>query len=126
MKKILTVSALALGLVSTCAMAQENTGWSYKAETSKHNIRVSCPEPNSTACTYESWNKPKKVGQGTPDLTIQNGEHMLAANGNSAYTFTTGNVTIELFDELRGNKDDSLDVSVNGKRKNHYHLTWKN
>ncbi len=120
MKKILIASAIAMSFVSTSAMA--DSSWTSHYSTAKHNVRVTCPETGSNHCTYESWNKPKKIGQGKADLFIRNGQHSLYTNGNSSYTFNTGNVTIEIFDELRGDSDDSLDISVNGKLKNHYRL----
>ena len=120
MKKILIVSAITLGFASSAAMA--DSSWSYHYSTAKHEIRVTCSAPQSNQCSYESWNKPKNLGQGKADLIIRHGQHTLYANGNSTYTFRTGNVTIELFDELRGNNKDSLEVSVNGNVKNRYRL----
>ncbi len=121
MKKILAVSVLALG-VASCAVAGD-AGWRYTYSSIKHNIRVSCPEAGSSQCTYECWNKPRQAGQGSPDLSLKDGQHILYPNGNSLYRFTTGNVRIEVFDSLRHDEDDSLDVYINGRRKNHYRLT---
>ncbi len=122
MKQWLVMFVIAMGFVSAVASAGD-ASWHSVYSTSRHNIRVTCPEAGSDQCIYESWNKPRDVGQGKADLTIHGGKHILAVNGNSSYLFRTGNVTIELFDELRGDSDDSLDVSVNGQRKSHYHLT---
>ena len=121
MKGIVAAAALALGFAS-CAVA-EDTGWQYTYSSLKHNIRVSCPDVGSVQCTYECWNKPRQVGQGKPDLALEDGRHILYPNGNSLYRFTTGNVRIEVFDSLRHDEDDSLDVYISGRRKNHYRLT---
>ena len=121
MKKILAVSVVAFGVVC-CASAGE-AGWHYTYSSVKHNIRVSCPEVGSGECIYECWNRPRQVGQGKADLTLKGGRHILYPNGNSLYRFTTGNVRIEVFDALRHDEDDSLDVYINGQRKNHYRLT---
>ena len=121
MKGIVAVIALALGFAS-CVVA-EDTGWRYTYSSIKHNIRVSCPEVGSAQCTYKCWNKPRRVGQGRPDLVLEDGRHILYPNGNSLYRFTAGRVRIEVFDSLRHDEDDSLDVYINDRRKNHYRLT---
>ena len=121
MKRLLLVPIL-VGLASAAA---SDAGWCYRYATSRHNIRVACPEVGSGQCTYEVWNKPKSVGQGKADLAIQGGKHILVANGNSLYRFTTGNAVIELFDALRDNRHDSLDIYINGRRKSHYRLIAK-
>ena len=121
MKGIVAAVALALGFAS--GAVAEDTGWHYTYSSLKHNIRVSCPEVGSAQCTYECWNKLRRVGQGRPDLALEDGRHILYPNGNSLYRFTTGNVRIEVFDSLRHDEDDSLDVYINGRRKNHYRLT---
>ena len=65
MKKLLTVGLISLGLVSTSVFAE-----TY--QTNKHNIRINCL--NYGDCTYQSWNKPRQIGQGKPDLEIEDGE----------------------------------------------------
>lgn len=123
-EKILTIGLVSLGLVSGNAFSGTYT-WIY--ETSKHNIKITCSvgqeDLRSENCTYQSWNKPKRVGQGKPDLQIKRGSWGLFANGDSEFEFKTGNVKIEMFDELRGYKDDYLDVYINGRKKDHYRLT---
>ncbi|MGN0918878.1 MAG: hypothetical protein ACI4NO_07015 [Oxalobacter sp.] len=119
MKKLLMASITAVMGISAHAA---DTGWRECYSTSRHYICVSCPEAGSQQCTYESWNKPRAIGQGSPDLSLKNGRHTLYPNGNSTYVFTTGNVKIEMFDELRGNSEDRLDIYINGRLKNHYRL----
>ena len=121
MKGIVAAVALALGFAS--GAVAEDTGWHYTYSSLKHNIRVSCPEVGSGQCTYECWNRPRQVGQDKPDFALENGQHILYPNGNSLYRFTAGNVRIEVFDSLRQDEDDSLDVYINGRQKNHYQLT---
>ncbi len=65
MKKLLAVCLISLGLVSTSVFAENY-------QTSKHNININCL--NYSDCTYQSWNKPKQIGQGKPDLEILDGE----------------------------------------------------
>jgi len=120
MKKLLLMFMAAIVLVP--AVADAGSSWTYRYSTSRHHIRVTCPETGSEQCVYEVWNRPGNIGQGKADLTIRSGMHILSANGNSTYRFVTGDVVIELFDELRSDTDDCLDVYVRGNRKSHYRL----
>lgn len=89
MKKLLVVSAVALGFVSTSVFA-ENFTENY--QTSKHNIRIICDRGN---CIYQSWNKPKQIGHGKPDLELRNGSFSDEVRCYAgASNFTRGNLTI--------------------------------
>lgn len=102
MKKALLVGAVALGLAVGNAVAGTS-----EFQTSRHHIRISCPfTDNTNACTYESWNKPKRIGQGKPDFTMPgtvgmgymrdctDPDHCLASCDR--FTFIKGNVVLEM------------------------------
>ena len=123
MKKLLTIGFVSLGLISTSVFSGTST-WIY--ETSRHNIKINCLIKGdntlySNNCTYQSWNKPKRINQGRPDFQIRKGEFGLGPQGNRIFEFKTGNVKIEMFDELRGNHD-YLDVYINEQKKSRYRL----
>ena len=70
MKKLLTVGLVSLGFVSTSVLGSEVRIYS----TSKHNIRITVIQHDSDSqegkVVYQSWNKPKRVGQGSPDFEL--------------------------------------------------------
>ena len=145
MKKLLSIGLVALGLVSTGALAD-----TVSFQTSKHNIQVICDggnERHADHCIYRSWNKPKKVGQGRPDLEIKEGDFQavdLYATGYCVadnYVFRKGNLVITLgYDMKRAdsgydekhfdrncypnpppkNANGELTVYINGKKRDHY------
>ncbi len=145
MKKLLSIGLVALGLVSTGALAD-----TVSFQTSKHNIQVICDggnERHADHCIYRSWNKPKKVGQGRPDLEIKEGDFQavdLYATGYCVadnYVFRKGDLVITLgYDMKRAdsgydekhfdrncypkpppkNANGELTVYINGKKRDHY------
>ncbi len=115
------LSGVALAVACASAAAQE-TGWRYQYATPRHAIRVSCPASTSDACTYEAWNRPRRVGQGKADLVIEKGRHELFANGNSQYIFERGSVLVKLFDSLRNPSENTLSVYIGGRLRNRYPL----
>lgn len=128
MKKPLIISLVSLGLVSGSVFAENY-------QTSKHNIRITCHSDNN--CTYQSWNKPKQIGQGKPDLEIRNGNFQ-SVNINSGacsvgnYGFQKGNLVIIIGWGLNRsdkecfvkpppkNVNGELTVYINRKKKDHY------
>ncbi len=140
MKNLFTICLLSLGLVSGNALAEIETDL---YQTSKHNIRITCSGGDywhSENCTYQSWNKPKQIGQGKPDFEIRKGEfRKLNTNAGiycsgGMYSFDKGNVSIilewGLVTENREcfpkrpprNAGGALTVYINGKQKDHYWL----
>ena len=123
MKKLLTISMLAMGMVSSSAMAVSHC---ETYETEKPNVRVICGY-TSHLCTYQSWNKPKKIGQGKPDLQILDGrETTPEVNGYycSRFEFQKGDTAIYIDDCLvdgrpKGSSGE-LGVLINGRQKAHY------
>ena len=143
MKKLLViVSIAALGMVSTSVFGGET--YEERYETSRHNIRVICSLDDGN-CTYESWNKPKKIGQGTPDFEIGHGEYhdtLDALQKGSAceaghFDFRKGSVFILMqtglarYDRgcfpkpLPAEVDGILTVYINNQEKAHYWLSAK-
>ena len=128
MKKLLTVGLISMGLVSTSVFAGSTKTWVY--ETSKHNIKITCRNVesyedsdvvcSSEDCTYQSWNKPKQIGQGKPDLEIRKGSKDHSAHLGSTFDFTKGNKTISILN------DEKMEISVNGRTQQKYRLKRKN
>lgn len=145
MKELFSIGLVSLGLVSTDALAD-----TVSFQTSRHHIRIICEggaERHSDHCIYQAWNKPKKVGQGRPDLEIQKGEFQavnLYTTGYCVadnYVFKKGNLVITLgydmkradngYDEKHVDRDcypnpppknanGELTVYINGKKRDHY------
>lgn len=125
MKKLLSISILtmSLGMVSHLAMAESHC---ETYETEKHYVRVNCSYATDL-CTYQSWNKPRKMGHGQSDLQIAGGrERTVEVNGYfcSRFEFQKGNTAINLDDCLvdgrpKGSSGE-LEVLINGQRKAHY------
>ncbi len=123
MKKLLSVPVLVAGMFVSTAMAASHC---ETYETEKHNIRVICSY-DSDLCTYQSWNKPRKIGEGKPDLQITDGrERTVEVNGYfcSRFEFQKGYTEINLDDcQVEGRPKGSggeLEVLLNGRRKAHY------
>lgn len=142
MNKLLTIGFVSLGLASITAFAGTE---SALYQTSKHNIRITCSGDDvysySENCTYQSWNKPKQVGQGKPDLEIHRGEfRKFNTNATGVYCsggmygFDKGNLSIViqwgLVTDNRKcfqkrpprNAGGDLTIFINGKQKDHYWL----
>ena len=140
-RKPLIILAFVLGLCSVPAMAETAT---YHFKTSQHHIKVQCfgeyPAVFSENCTYEAWNRPKKEGQGTPDLEINNGsantENYLPVKGvrclSLQFSFDVDkNTTIHINRDYSSSRNcygrepgtnGSLTVLINGKPKSRYRL----
>ena len=144
MNKMLLVSAVALGLIAGNAFAGTSV-----FQTSKHNIRINCPfTDNTNSCTYESWNKPKRMGQGKPDFTMPgtvgmgymrdctDPDHCLASCDR--FTFTKGNVVLEMqgSEEVIGHRCAAsakaprkvwgdMTIKIDGQLKDHYWVYQK-
>ena len=140
MKKHLLFSAIALGLFSAYAMADSAT---YLFQTQKHQIKVQCFGEMSSLfsenCTYQAWNKPKKIGQGDPDLEINNGsantEDYMPVKGIYCrlrqFSFMDGDTTIHINRDYSSSQtcygrkpgtNGSLTVHINGKLSSQYRL----
>jgi len=146
-KHIIILLSLGIGL---CSVNASGSGLGGIYETSKHNIRITCSSEEN--CLYQSWNKPKKIGQGKPDLEIGNGQfepgtgasRMALTCEEHNYAFTKGDTYIRVRTGLNRNErycflerppKDAGDLTVyidadkreghyNYKKKAHYWL-WK-
>ncbi|MBO4789544.1 MAG: hypothetical protein J5492_00865 [Oxalobacter sp.] len=138
------LAAVALGLMTGNVIAGTSV-----FQTSKHNIRISCPfTDNANTCTYESWNKPKRIGQGKPDFSMQgvvgfgymrdctDPNHCLASC--DIFTFTKGNISLKMqgSDENIGSRCASspkaptkvwgdMTIKINNQVKDHYWIYSK-
>ncbi len=140
MKKLLIILIVAFGLLSAPVMADSAT---YLFQTSKHHIKVQCFGELSSVfsenCTYQAWNKPKKVGQGDPDLEINNGsantESYMPVKGVHCrlrqFSFMDGDTAIHINREYSSSRtcygrkpgtNGSLTVHINGKLSSQYRL----
>lgn len=139
MKKTLLVSVVALAFIAGNAFAGAS-----RFQINKHNIRITCPfTDNTNTCTYESWNKPKRMGQGKPDFmmpgTIGMGytrdcadpDHCLASC--DTFTFIKGNVTLKMqgsekgighrcasFEKAPRKVWGDMTIKIDGQLKDHY------
>ena len=138
-----------VALFSLCAVSSRVLADTAHFETSKHHIQITCDEAgrHSDHCVYQSWNKPKKAGQGKPDLEITQGTFQsvdLYTTGYCVadnYVFQKGNLTITLgYDMKRADNgydakhvdracfpkpppkdaNGELRVYINGKQKSRY------
>ena len=141
MKKRLTVlPAIILGLLCAPVMADSAT---YLFQTSKHHIKVQCFGELSSLfsenCTYQAWNKPKKVEQGDPDLEINNGsaniESYMPVKGVHCrlrqFSFVDGDTAIHINRDYSSSQtcygrkpgtNGDLTVHINGKLSSRYRL----
>ena len=136
MKKLLTVGLVSLGFVSTSVLGSEVRIYS----TSKHNIRITVIQHDSDSqegkVVYQSWNKPKRVGQGSPDFVMNGTYHEgpMSHEYTTEYTFKKGNLRFEISDlgvnhglvKHPRNVWGEMDIYVNGKKKDHYWVYWEN
>ena len=141
MRKLLVLGLVSLGMVSASAFGGET--YEERYETSKHNIRITCSSEEN--CLYQSWNKPKAIGQGKPDLEIRNGyfepgagaSRMALTCEEGNYIFTKGDTYIRVRTGLNRNErycflerppKDAGDLTVYidaDKRKGHYNYKKK-
>jgi hypothetical protein len=141
-KCIITLLMLGIGLCSSHALASDE-GLGGLFETSRHNIRITCPSEEN--CLYQAWNKPKKIGQGKPDMEIANGSVEPGAYASRMsltceeynYGFTKGDTYIRVRTGLNRNERycflerppknaGDLTVYIDAdKRKGHYNYKKK-
>ena len=139
MRKLLVLGLVSLGMVSASAFGGET--YEERYETSRHNIRITCSSEEN--CLYQSWNKPKAIGQGKPDFTMPgtvgmgymrdctDPDHCLASCDR--FTFTKGNVVLEMqgSEEGIGNRCATsakaprkvwgdMTIKIDGQLKDHY------
>lgn len=140
MKKRLMITFAVLGLMSAPAMSETAT---YHFQTSRHQIRVQCFGELSSVfsenCTYQAWNKPKKAGQGDPDLEINNGsanlENYMPIKGVYCrlrqFTFLDGDTAIHINRDYSSSQtcygrkpgtNGDLTVHIKGKLRDRYRL----
>lgn len=105
MKKLLLASAMILGL-STVAYAD-----THILQTKKHNIRMICN--NGQNCIYQSWNRPKRIGQGSPDFQMVNGN----PTGNGGDDGCTGDFLFKKSDTKLILNDCTDKITVKSGRK---------
>ncbi len=132
------ICAIALGAVAASAAAD---GLCTSFQTERHNVRITCPNDQSgdysEACLYESWNKPKGVGQGKPDFTLKDGFYQIVRSPAChfwSFDFSKGDTAIDVAimtyanaeagtlspecDEPLGHHaDGTLKVFIKGKQK---------
>ena len=140
MKKHLLFSAIVFGLLSAPVMADSAT---YLFQTQKHQIKVQCFGEMSSLfsenCTYQAWNKPKKIGQGDPDLEIFNGtvnlESYMPIKGIYCrlrqFSFMDGDTAIHINRDYSSSQtcygrkpgtNGDLTIHINGKLRSRYRL----
>ena len=137
MKKRFAVGLVSLGMLSTNVFGGETYDELY--ETSRHNIRITCTLDEDN-CTYQSWNKPRQVGQGKPDFEIRDGEQYgpvsdpdrACDKGAFGYHFILKEVRIDFapFSGCREkgqphNAKGKMTIYIHGKQKDHYWLYEK-
>jgi len=110
-------------------------------QTERHHVRITCPDDHmgnySEVCLYESWNKPKALGQGKPDFTMKDGFYQIVRSPTChfwSFNFKKGDTAIDVeimtyanaeagklspaCDEALGHHaDGSLMVLIKGKQK---------
>lgn len=116
----------------------------YLFQTEKHQIKIQClgemPSVFSDSCTYQAWNRPKKVDQGDPDLEIFNGtaniEDFMPVKGirchRRSFIFEVdSHTTIHINHDYSNSQtcyerqpgtDGNLTVHIDGKPKSHDRL----
>lgn len=146
MKSPFIACAIALGLFSSNLHAET---LATSLQTTKHNIRIACQKDSlgdySEDCTYQSWNKPRDIGQGQPDLEIKKGFFQMIRYPSchfQSYDFLKGDtgigITVMTYANLESSDhhpeydgpmekraDGMLEVLINDKRKARYWIHLK-
>lgn len=109
-------------------VASSRGGTLYACDTMKHQIVID-KDAVSGLVRYRAWNRPKDKDQ-KPDLEVKPGEITTEGTGpcrGTAYRFKTGNVGLELSDNIAcgsektpDNAIGELTVFVGGEAKSHY------